>query len=58
MAYHVLDLGHYRFYHAIIVVAVSVFARFLVSLYKTRRGFLRLKKQGLVSIAPHSSKAQ
>lgn len=52
MTSQLLDLSDYRFYHAIIVVAVSLFARFLVSLYKNRRRMLTLKKEGLVSIIP------
>lgn len=50
MTSQLLDLGYYRFYHAIIVVAVTLFARFLVSLYMNRRRMLRMKKEGLVSI--------
>lgn len=57
MTSQLLDLGYYRFYHAIIVVAVSLFTRFLVSLYKNRCRMLTLKKEGLVSITPLDSKA-
>lgn len=57
MMSHLLDLGYYRFYHAIIVVALSIFARFLVSLYRNRQRMLTLKKQGLVSIIALGSKA-
>ena len=51
MEYHILSIGSYRLYHAIIVVVVSIVARFLFKLYKVRRTMIRLKNQGLVSTA-------
>lgn len=51
------QLLNLAYYHAIIVVAVSLFARFLFSLYKNRRRMLALEKEGLVSIMPLDSEA-
>ena len=54
MTSQLLNLGYY---HAVIVVAVSLFTRFLFSLYKNRCRMLALEKEGLVSIMPLDSKA-